>query len=282
MTASVLLALAAAFGFGVSDYLAGVFSRRLRLLDILAIGNVAALAVLLALLPLFPGASAVPRDLVWGGLAGVAAAVGVLALMRGFRVGRFGVVSPVSSVGAAGIPVIAGLLLGEQPSVAVLAGLATGVVSIWLVSGTSANGSAGDGRIAAGLWEGLAAGVLFAVMFLALSRADYTSGPWPVLALQIGLLGAIVVALAVRRQTPRITLPDVPGVAAIGIAGILGTLAFIYSARLGLVSIAAVISAMSPAVTVLLARVLIAEHFTNRQVAGLCLAAVALVLISLG
>lgn len=278
----VLLALAAAVCFGVSDYLSGVFSRRLRILDILVVGNVAGLLLLLALLPLFHGTTVATADLVWGACAGVAGALAVLLLLHGFRVGRFGVVSPVSSVGAAGIPVLAGLLLGEQPSRLAGIGLAVGIVSIWLVS-SARPGPHGDGRrIAAGLREGLAAGVLLAVMLLALSRADQASGPWPVLSLQLGLLAVIGGAVAIRGQHPRVNRTNLPGVAAIGVTAVLGLLAFIEAARLGLVSIAAVIASMSPAVTVLLARMLITEHFTPRQVTGLAAAAVALVLIGLG
>lgn len=281
MSASVLLALGAALCFGVSDYLSGVLSRRLSILDVLAVGGLVGLAVIIVLLPLFPQATASGRDLAWGTLAGIAAAAGVLLLLRGFRVGRFGVVSPVSSVGAAGIPVIVGLALGEQPSLSVLAGLVAGIVSIWLVSGTQ-GGAVDRPATAAGLWEGLASGVMFAGMFLALSRADFASGPWPVVALQVGVLAVILFALLLQRRRPRVTLDEMPGVALVGVTAVVGTLAFIYSARLGLVSIAAVISAMSPAITVVLARVLIAEHFTQRQLAGLAVAAAAIVLIGFG
>lgn len=278
----VLLALAAAVCFGVSDYLSGVFSRRLRILDILVVGHVIGLLLLLAMLPLFHGTAVATADLVWGACAGIAAALGVLLLLRGFRVGRFGVVSPVSSVGAAGIPVLAGLLLGEQPSRLAGIGLVVGIVSIWLVSSARPD-PRGDGRrVAAGLREGLAAGVLLAVMMLALSRADHASGPWPVLALQLAMLAVIGGVVAVRGQRPRVTGPDLPGVAAIGITVVLGLLAFIQAARLGLVSIAAVIASMSPAITVLLARLLISERFTPPQIVGLGAAAVALVMIGLG
>lgn len=282
MTATVALSLCAALAFGISDYLAGVLSRRLRILDLLAVGAPLGLLVVVAALPLLPAQAVTGADLAWGLLAGIAAALGVLALLRGFRVGRFGVVSPVSSVGAAGIPVIAGLLLGEQPSPVVLAGLGAGIVSIWLVSSGSPEAQQGSRRTAAGLGEGLAAGVFFAAMFLLLSRADLQSGPWPVAALQIGLLGVIGAALAGLRQCPRVALRDVPAVAAVSVLGVLGTLAFIYAAWFGLVSIAAVVSAMSPAVTVLLARALIAEGFTPRQIVGLLCAGVAIVLITLG
>lgn len=282
MSLTVALALASALAFGISDYLSGVLSRRLRILDLLAIGTPVGLVVTLGLLPLLPVERVTTVDLIWGAVAGVAATFGILLLLRGFRVGRFGVVSPVSSVGAAGIPVVVGLALGEQPGPIVLTGLLVGIVSIWLVSSGSPEAQKGTRRTAAGLWEGLGAGVMFAAMFLTLSRAEFSSGAWPVLTLQIGSLAVIGLALVGLRQFPRVAWVDLPAVAAVSVVGVLGTLAFIYSAWLGLVSIAAVISAMSPAVTVLLARALIAERFTGPQIAGLVLALLAIVLISLG
>lgn len=279
---AVPLALAAAVCFGVSDYLSGVLSRRLSIIDVLAIGSPAGLLVVLIALPVLPVEAVRAADLWWGVVAGAAAALGVLLLMRGFRVGRFGVVSPVSSVGAAGIPVLVGLALGEQPSLIVFSGLVTGIVSIWLVSAAPAATDSGSGRMTAGLGEGLGAGVMFAVMFLALGRAQLASGPWPVLTLQLGLMAVIGAAVALRGQWPRLVLTDIPGVAGVSVLGTAGTLAFIYAAWSGLVSIAAVIAAMSPAITVIMARVIIAEHFTRRQIAGLILALVALALIGLG
>lgn len=282
MSLAVPLALVAAVCFGVSDYLAGVLSRRLRISDIIAIGSPAGLVFVAVLLPVLPVEAVRTADLIWGAIAGAAAALGVLLLLRGFRVGRFGVVSPVSSVGAAGIPVVVGLMLGETPSAVVLAGLVVGVISIWLVSAASDSGAVAMRPTAAGLWEGLGAGVLFAGMFLALGRADFASGPWPVLSLQLGLMLAIGSVVAARRRWPRVVVDDLPGVIGVSVLGTAGTLAFIYSAWSGLVSISAVIAAMSPAVTLILARLLIGEHFTRQQVAGLALAAVALVLIGLG
>lgn len=282
MTVSLLLALGAAVCFGVCDYVSGMFSRRLSMLDILGFGSAIGLILIVLLLPFFPEADATTADLGWGFVSGLAAAGAALLLLRGFRVGRFGVVSPVSSVGAAGIPVVVGLALGEDPSAIVLTGLVAGIAAIWLVSGSASPAANGARPRAAGLWEGLGAGILLAVMFLTLSRADFASGPWPVLTLQLGLLAVIGVALVLRRKRPRITLDDIPGVSIVGATAVIGTLGFIYSAYLGLVSIAAVVTAMSPAVTVLMARMLIAEHFTPRQLVGLAAAAVAIILISLG
>jgi|GEM_PF-1936957 len=282
MSFAVLFALGAAVSFGLTDYVSGVLSRRLRILDILGIGNLFGLLLVIALLPLLPAEALSPADLAWGLVGGICSAMGVLLLLRGFRVGRFGVVSPVSSVGAAGIPVLVGLAIGEQPSLVVLAGLVAGIASIWLVSGTTPRSQKGHTQSAAGLWEGLGAGVMLAAMYLTLSRADYASGPWPVVAMQVGVLAVIGLALLGLRQRPSIPRADIVGVAVVGITAVLGALGFIYAARQGLVSIAAVLASMSPAVTILLARMLIAERFTPRQIVGLGIAAAAILLISLG
>ncbi len=285
MSASVILALLATAGYGVADYLSGVFSRRLRILDVLTVGYTAGLLVFVPAWPLLASTGFSPADLAWGALAGCAGAVGVLLLLHGFRVGQFAVVSPVSAVGTAAIPVAAGLLLGEQPGPVTFAGLAVGVVAIALVSGARIAPRVWrrvGGGTSAGFWSGLGSGVAYAGMFLALSRSDYSSGPWPVLALQFGLLAVIGGVVGARRQRPDVRASDWPGVAAVGITSVVGNLAFVYAARLGLVSIAAVIASMSPAVTVLLARVVTGERFSRRQLLGLAHAVAALVLIGAG
>lgn len=282
MSVALVLALAATVTYGVSDYLAGVFSRRLRILDVMTVGYAVGLLTFIPAGPLLIGTTYVRADLAWGALAGVAGAAGVLLLVHGFRIGQFAVVSPVSAVGTAVIPVLVGVLLGEQLGPVTLLGLAAGIVAIALVSGARMaprKWTQRQGETAAGLWWGLGAGVAYAGMFLALSRSDYGSGPWPVLALQLATVVIILIALAIRRQVPRVGARDLPGVAAIGATAVLGNLAFVYSARLGLVSVAAVIASMSPAVTVLLARLVTGERFTRRQLVGLVHAAVALVLI---
>lgn len=285
MSASLILALLSTASYGVSDYLSGVFSRRQRILDVLAVGYSAGLIAFVPVWPLLASTSFSLGDLAWGALAGFAGAAGVLLLLRGFRVGQFAVVSPVSAVGTAAIPVAVGLLLGEQPGPVTFAGLAIGLVAIALVSGARMAPRVWrrtGGGTSAGFWSGLGSGVAYAGMFLALSRSDYSSGPWPVLALQVGLLAVIALVLGARRQVPRVPASDWPGVAGIGITSVVGSLAFVYAARLGLVSIAAVIASMSPAVTVLLARVVTGERFTRRQIVGLAHALLALVLIGIG
>lgn len=281
MSVAVLLGLGAAIGFGLSDYLAGIYARRFRLLSVLVVAQVAGLLVLVVAIPLFDGSGAKPVDLAWGALGGLATAAAILLLMQGFRVGRLSVVSPVSSLGAAGIPVVVGLLIGEQPSLPALVGLAGGLIAIWLVSSGAPDVRTGERSLAAGFWYGIGAGVGFALLYVALAMTEPASGVWPAVSMQVVLLTVIIVAMVTRRQRLSVTPEALSGIVGVGVAGAMGTVCFLYAARVGLVSIAAVIASLSPAVTVILARLLLAELLSWRQVGGLLLAGVALVLISL-
>lgn len=279
MNLALLLSICAALGLGVSDYLAGLYSRHFSILSLLFVAQAAGLLVLIAAIPVFPGASPTAMDMAWGAIAGAAGAAGVLLLVKGFRVGLLSVVSPVSSLGAAGIPLVAGLLLGEEPTRPAAIGLLAGLVAIWLIGNGAADSRATARGVGVGVWYGLAAGVGLALMLLALASADLDSGMWPLLSMQGVLVAVIATALILRSQPVVITPRALPGVAAIGVTSILGMLFFLYAARAGLVSIAAVISAMSPAVTVLLARLFMREVLSWSQVVGLVIAAMALVLI---
>ncbi|WP_345711154.1 EamA family transporter, partial [Kineococcus glutinatus] len=176
MTA-VLLALASALAYGVSDFLGGVLSRRLHFALVGCAAQVAAVACTAALLAL-PGTPA-PRtgDLLWGAAAGVGSAVGSLALYRGLARGAMNVVAPLSAVGSAALPVLLGLALGERLPAAALVGVVLALPAIWLVSRSAGTGPAeAAGR---GLGDGLLAGAGFALLFIGLERAGDGSGWWP-------------------------------------------------------------------------------------------------------
>lgn len=279
MNTVLALSIGAAFALGVSDYLAGRYSRRYSILSLLVIAQAAGLIVVVAAIPVFPGASPTPMDIVWGAIGGAAGAVGVLLLVKGFRVGLLSVVSPVSSLGAAGIPMIVGILLGEEPAPTAIIGLFAGLVAIWLIGSGTLRLRSGAGDVAAGLWYGLAAGVGLAAMLLALAAARPESGIWPMLSMQAALFGVLAGALMFRRQRLYVGFGGLPGIAAIGVTGTLGMLLFLYAARAGMVSIAAVIASMSPAFTVLLARVFLGEVLSYTRITGLLIAGAALILI---
>jgi hypothetical protein len=77
------------------------------------------------------------------------------------------VVGPVSAVGAAVVPVAAGIARGERPGVLAVAGALVALPAIVLVA---ASGSV-RGRLGSGLFDGIVAGLAFGILFIGLAQA---------------------------------------------------------------------------------------------------------------
>jgi drug/metabolite transporter (DMT)-like permease len=263
--------------------------------------SVAVVAVALAVIGAHPPSL---RAVVWGCLAGLCGVCGALALYLGFRHAAFSVAGPLSAVGAAGFSVLAGLLLGERPTALALTGIVLALPAIVAVS-ASVDARAGEDpgggvagelaaseapaeapaarrrrRIPAGVSYGLVAGAGFAFLFIGLDRAGSSSGLWPVFCSQAAALVAIA---GVAAFTGDLRLPGRRGAwlsAATGLTGAPGTILYFLATHRGLLAIVAVITSLYPAVTILLARVMLGERLTRIRLAGLILAAASVTLIA--
>lgn len=279
---AVLLAFLAAVCYGSSDFIGGLMTRRAGALSVLLAGQVSGLVLLAVALPVFGDTPAV-RPVAWGVLAGAGASVGTLALYRGLGTGRMNVVAPLSGVGAAALPVVAGIAIGERLGALSLAGVLVAIAAIVAVcSGARARGGAGRPAERLGVVDGLVAGAGFALLFVALQRAGTDTGLWPLLACQLSTLGALVgFGLATgRRLRPSPAL--LPGMAAAGLLGAGAVLLFVLATGHGLLSIVAVITALYPAVTVVFAALVLREPMARTQLAGLVAAAAGVTLIVFG
>jgi drug/metabolite transporter (DMT)-like permease len=216
-------------------------------------------------------------DLAWALLAGLGNGFGTAFLYRGLAAGRMGVVAPVSGVGAALVPVITGVLIGERPGVIVWIGILLAFPAIWFVArdpSTSAK--------SAGFLDGVLAGLGFGSLFVALSRVSDDAGLLP-LAVNQAAGGVVIVAVAVALRQP--WLPrERP--AALGLtSGVLAALAtglFMVASRGSHLTVAAVVVSLYPAFTVLLAALLLRERVHGAQGLGLALCAVSVALVAAG
>src|SRR5215470_7587605 len=197
MIMGILLGLAAALLYGASDFGGGLLSRRFGPLRVTVIGAAAAAALSWAVLIMSGGPGPSARAVAWGLASGLAGGTGTLVLYRGLARGQMSVVGPVSAVGAAVVPVAAGVALGEHPSVLAVAGVLVSLPAIVLVA---ASGSV-RGKLGAGLFDGLAAGLAFGILFIGLAQAGRNAGLWPVASEQTGAL-LPVLAVAVKSRVP--------------------------------------------------------------------------------
>jgi drug/metabolite transporter (DMT)-like permease len=298
---AVLLSLVSATSYGGSDFVAGLAARGGSVLRVTVLSEGISVAVVGAALAATGGDPPSQAAVVWGCVAGLAGVGGTLALYAGFRHAAFSVAGPLSAVGAAGFSVLAGLLLGERPTVLALAGIVLALPAIVGVSVSvrTAPGSRGQEspraaspgpaitrgrgpRVPAGVGYGLIAGACFALLFIGLNRAGPGSGLWPVFCSQATALVAVALAAALTRN---LRLPGRRSgwlAASAGVTGSLGTILYFLATHRGLLAIAAVVTSLYPAVTIMLARTLLGERLTAIRLAGLSLAAAAVALIAVG
>ncbi|HYH31552.1 MAG TPA: hypothetical protein VD903_14300 [Pseudonocardia sp.] len=194
MSAAVGLALVAALGWGVADFLGGRRSRAFGLLPVL-LGSQAAALVLLAVAV---AALGVPPPesghlLVAVG-AGVSELVGVAALYRGTATGRVGVVAPVAAA-APVVPFAVATALGEVPAPVQVAGLAVATAGIVLAA---AGPRAAGGGAPAAVAHGAVSAAGFGGFFVLMAAAGEGGVGWALLvarATAVAVLGAVAVAL---------------------------------------------------------------------------------------
>ena len=117
---------------------------------------------------------------------------------------------------------------------------------------------------------------------LGLNRAGSGSGQWPVLVGQAASLFVVVCAGAVRRELrmPADRKTRVQSVVT-GVTGTAGTILFFVASHDGLLAVTSVITSLYPAVTIVLARVLLGERLSRMRLAGLCLAGASVALIAI-
>jgi drug/metabolite transporter (DMT)-like permease len=137
-------------------------------------------------------------------------------------------------------------------------------------------------RHAVGVGLGLAAGAGFGMFFIGLNEAGSVTDLWPIVISQVA---AMVTVTCVAASTRDLRLPP-RGARRLsvmtGAIGATGTTMFFLSTHHGLLAVTAVITALYPAVTILLARVLSGERLTALRIIGLSLAAASVTLIAVG
>ena len=138
---AVLLALAAAAGYGGSDFAAGLAARRASVVRVTMLAEVTSVTLLLCVIPFVSSQAPSLASVLWGAAAGASGVAGAMALYLGFRHAAFSVASSVSAVGTAAFSVLAGLAFGERPGALSLAGILLAVPAIVGVSTQARNTS---------------------------------------------------------------------------------------------------------------------------------------------
>jgi len=276
------LALVSGIGYGVSDFVGGLASRRVAALRVVLVSYPVAL-VLLTTISFVVGGHVTTPAIVWGGLCGLSQAFGVWWFYAALGAGPMSLVSPLTAILVAGVPIVAGVLLGERPTLLAYTGIGLALIAVVLVSREDRGEDSTTQRFTAKVaWLTLGAGLAFGLNFVLIDQAPHDAGLWP---LAFARLSATLMVVAIAAMSRNLVVPSgVPLRLALA-AGVLDTVAnvaMLLALQASLLSLTSVLISLYPAGTVLLALVVLKERVTRWQAAGMVLAVAAVGLIAAG
>ncbi|GLX93910.1 EamA family transporter [Herbidospora sp. NBRC 101105] len=175
---ALLLALGSSLAYGCADFLGGLGARKAHVLRTVMIAAPASLVVELLLWPAL-GASFSSGVLAWGAASGVASAAAFTLLYRTLAIGPMNVLSPVTALVSAVLPVGVGLAQGEHLAMAAMVGLPLALAAVVLVSAGRGASLARPSRTALLLASG--AGAAIALQLIFLHQAPSGSGVGPLI-----------------------------------------------------------------------------------------------------
>ena len=275
---AVFLALVAAGVYGAADFFGGIASRRTAPATVVVCSQLAGTVVLVAAWPLFPG-HFYASDIAWGMAAGVAGSVAIVALYAALAVGQMGVVSPITAVIGASVPVVAGILLGERPATLAILGLAFAFVAVVLVS---ANAQTKRISLAQpGFVLAIVSGTAIGALFILLGFGHGDAGLARLAITRVTSISVLTGYALARRESLRPANGSLRVIFAAGALDMAANVLFVASTRYGLLAIVAVLTSLYPASTVVLARFVLHERLSRSQWFGIGLAACGVACIAL-
>ncbi|WP_314149773.1 DMT family transporter [uncultured Leifsonia sp.] len=274
---AALLGLISALVYGSADFVGGVASRRIGPVRTTATGAVSGLALLLLALP-FVGGVWSPSALGWGALSGAVGTLAVGLLYACLAIGPMSILSPLTALVSAVVPLIWGLVGGDRFAMIGYVALGLALVAVVLVGFVPERGAVRPSGRA--LLMAVAAGTLIGVFLILLDQTPADSGLVPLVANR-AVNGAImwtVVGILVLRARRRGAVG--PAFTTAGAALAIGAGALDASAnvlillglRVGELSTMSVLVALYPAGTILLAALVLRERIAPVQWVGLVLA----------
>jgi drug/metabolite transporter (DMT)-like permease len=275
---SILYGITSAATWGAADFIGGLASKRTSPYRVLYLAEIAGLIpfTLLALLLGEPMPSV--GEMLLGAGSSLLGLTGLLILYRALADGKMTIAAPVSALFAALIPVIFGIFTLGVPSTPTLIGFTLAFLAVWFISQTGTSNwrfNLLDLRLP------LLAGLFFGTYFIVIHRATLHAFFWPLAAARFAGFVAFGLYALIARQ-PALPPRNLWGFCMVnGVLDIGGNAFYVLAAQAGRIDVAAVLGALYPASTVVLAWIVLKERITWVQAFGVLLAFIAIILFTL-
>jgi len=285
---TIIFGLLSAFSYGYADFVGALAAKKVRAITVTTISFVFGLGIA-TVLTLFIGANFSQAAITSGIYAGICSGIAISCLYAALALGPISIVSPLTAVISAIIPVIFDLATGAKLGPFALVAIALILVAVVLVAFVPGL----DFRLpsARAMLYSIGAGVGFSGIFVFLDGAPSDSGLATLIVMRIVgvLLMFAGLAYAIFRYRPKQFLEtEIFGRSLIwlvllaGLGDVLGNVFFLVATRAGELAISAVLTSLYPVGTILLARIVLKERIAKSQSLGIVLAIGACVLIAIG
>jgi drug/metabolite transporter (DMT)-like permease len=267
--------LAAVLSWGTSDFLGGFASRRANAYFLTAISHAGGLALALAL-AITSRASFPPlASMSWAMLGGACGGAALALFYRALAGGHMGLTAAVAAVVGAAIPATVGILFDGLPGTLALTGFGLAALGIWLIARPDEGGLTSRAFATA-----VICGIGFAGFYIFMQRTGDASALWSSAGSRFAALVVTTLIVAAGRHLHGVDLQRAGIGVVAGMLDVTGTICFVRATQTGRLDAAVMLSSLYPAITVILARVFLREHFTRWKLVGMLAALAAVPLIA--
>lgn len=275
--AAVVFGISSAVSWGIGDFTGGFSSRRAPALTVVLISQFVGLSSLVIVAIASGEKYPSGEDIAWSAIAGIMGELGLLSLYRAMAIGQMSIAAPVTAVLGAGIPAVFGIFLQGLPGLLALPGFALALAGVWYISRVENMTVRRDGL-------GLAffAGFCFGVFFIFISQIAEDVIFWPLAVSRVASVSGMIGYALMQRRFMWPSKAMLPLLVFAGLMDVGGNIFFVLAEQAGRLDIAAVLSSLYPATTVLLALVLLKERVSPAQRLGIVLALAAIPFIAAG
>ncbi len=261
--------------WGASDFIGGVGARRANAYLFTAIVHASGMVLMGSYAFLTHAQFPETSSFLWAWAAGSIGGISLALFYRALASGKMGLTAPVAAVLGAGIPTVVTGFSEGFPGYLHVCGFVLAGIGVWLIS----RAEDGAGR-PEGLGLAVVAGIGFAGFYLCIHQAGTGSATWLAVCSRSGSFVVTSLFVLAGRHVRAVPAPVLAIAMLAGFLEIAGSTAFIRAAQIGRLDAAVVLSSLYPAITVLLARFLLHEHFSRGKTVGMLAALAAVPMIA--
>ena len=284
---TVVIGLTSALVFGAADFLGGLAAKRMHAVLATGIAALVGLTLLVLALPFLGGTWSLEAVLL-GALSGVSGAIAIALLYACLAIGPMSILSPLTAVVSAIVPVTVGLVRGERLGTIGYVALAIAVVAIVLVGFVPEKNAVRPSL--KGVLMAVGSGIAIGGFLITIDLTPEDSGIIPLVfnrgvsaVIMFSTVGILLLVAAARRTPAPLgaVRSGLRFAIACGVVDVVANVGLLVGVRLGDLSVMAVLTALYPAGTIILAALVLKERIAWLQYVGLVLAVIAGAMLAL-